>query len=848
MIKGLRRILSHGLARFIAEDCTGSDRARVSYDPQQQYRTVVMQQGRVTLEADWNESQQIQSEEARNETLDIVGRTGTCDDGFRITQDLAAPDFHIEAGTMYLGGERIHLAPRTSYSEQPDWLSPDPPNPSPPADELIYLHLIEQEVSAVEDSDLKDVALGGPDTAQRTRILRRIERLAVPSLDCGEALKQAIQQWNAAGLDLLPKSLRLIPQAMLKVGFDPTGTAPDPCDPTVQGGFLGALNQLIRIQISGSTSFLWGYDNASFLYRVNVVDLSTLQLQSAPVDAFHQPRAQQAVEIILPTARLNNGEYVAAGSGLVQTLLAAYDPQTQQIKLPTPLPSSFQSANPPPRVYLRVWEQELTFTPNVPIDLGTTGVQVTLQPGTGGAFHVGDFWHFAVRPGAGQTVYPERYVSAFQPAEGPRQWVCPLAVITWPVNVGGTAIVQDCRQTFYPLVDELRVTHVLVQNDYGQSIPLANGDTVKANDLANGLLLLLKKQIDPASATTASCFLTMEVPFAVGYEAVGFQPIVLAASVGTPDPKTIAWVPTPGSQQFLISQLPKTTVVGVPFTHDWDLFPATTSAATWQYVMENAEANVTASDPQAFAGFMAVNNQIIGAGVAKLTMSVSPPFIQNAGGYVGVVFNFAGINDFWLFTFSAYAQSSESAGFAGYFLSCVLTHYQNGAVAQTTTGPQTSTHSLGVVFEDPTTLGFTITQTPGAAPSFSMSYTLTSSAPTPPFQVSFTSAPTTLVTGSSVGLVSNWTGRTDFTALEIDYNDGHSQVFLPPAGSGPILTRLTVKRDFLRPASAVLAPFSRGDQLPAPRPDFSMWFWVLPTVAGYGYGATSQTGIGTELL
>ena len=43
----------------------GSDRARVSYDPNQHYRSVVMQQGRVTLEADWNENQAIFGEELR---------------------------------------------------------------------------------------------------------------------------------------------------------------------------------------------------------------------------------------------------------------------------------------------------------------------------------------------------------------------------------------------------------------------------------------------------------------------------------------------------------------------------------------------------------------------------------------------------------------------------------------------------------------------------------------------------------------------------------------------------------------------------------------------------------------
>ena len=59
----------------------GSDRARATYDVGRQYRSVVMQQGRVTVEADWNESQTIAAEEERNEAFDFVGPAGTPDDG-----------------------------------------------------------------------------------------------------------------------------------------------------------------------------------------------------------------------------------------------------------------------------------------------------------------------------------------------------------------------------------------------------------------------------------------------------------------------------------------------------------------------------------------------------------------------------------------------------------------------------------------------------------------------------------------------------------------------------------------------------------------------------------------------
>jgi pimeloyl-ACP methyl ester carboxylesterase len=97
----------------------------VAYDPQQLYRGVVAQQGRVTLEADWNEQLQTAAEEQRAELQDIVGSSGTPDDGYAIS---AAPgpspspayDIVISKGTMYVGGVRAHLATDAKCSAQAD--------------------------------------------------------------------------------------------------------------------------------------------------------------------------------------------------------------------------------------------------------------------------------------------------------------------------------------------------------------------------------------------------------------------------------------------------------------------------------------------------------------------------------------------------------------------------------------------------------------------------------------------------------------------------------------------------------------------------------------------------------
>jgi hypothetical protein len=222
---------------------------------------------------------------------------------------------------MYVGGQRAVFPaadpgqqPFTySYFDQPDLIHPfDPSDGSPaviPQQEFIYLHLFEQEVSAVEDPDLKDVALGGPDSTQRLRLMRRVERLSSEAGDCASALDQARGAWLKRGLLFDSPTMRLLPLAALQVSFNPSNTSSDPCDPVATGGYLGAENQLVRVQISdagladGQARLLWGYDNASFIYRVTInPDDKTLQLNQSPVDAFHSPKAGQVVEVLRTAA------------------------------------------------------------------------------------------------------------------------------------------------------------------------------------------------------------------------------------------------------------------------------------------------------------------------------------------------------------------------------------------------------------------------------------------------------------------------------------------------------------------------------------------------------------------
>jgi len=80
-----------------------ADIARITYDPTRQYRTVVRQQGRVTLEADENEAATLASEALRLETIDIFGPAAAIGDGYRVGSASGPGGISIHSGIFYLG-------------------------------------------------------------------------------------------------------------------------------------------------------------------------------------------------------------------------------------------------------------------------------------------------------------------------------------------------------------------------------------------------------------------------------------------------------------------------------------------------------------------------------------------------------------------------------------------------------------------------------------------------------------------------------------------------------------------------------------------------------------------------
>jgi hypothetical protein len=435
----------------------GSDRARISFDPTRDYRSVVAQQGRVTLEADINEQAMIASEALRLETIDFIGPAGTPDNGYQVSVD-GSGNVSVGPGTMYVGGWRMELAGSVNLASQPEWLDmPAPSQTAQSGNDLVALLVTEQSISATEDQALQEVALGGPDTAARTRLMQHFVEIPTSESQCGAAEKDLNETLEKMGLILNSKTLELDFIATLEVGFFPPTQPADPCCPPAQGGYLGADNQLVQVTVSSFTSpsgnLLWGWNNASFLYRATVVGPQVLQLSQAPVDAAHTPQPGQVIEVLRTTTVLGDSaddNYVAAPQGLIVTLGTGtvYDPTTQQLTVPpgTTLPTD------PNTLFVRLWQAQVPFTSGQQVQLdNVSGLAVTVKIKAlpTGSLLARPFWCFAVRPNTPQQVYPQRYLEGPQPADGPRQWLCALAVLTPGAAAG--PVTPDCRLTFLPL-------------------------------------------------------------------------------------------------------------------------------------------------------------------------------------------------------------------------------------------------------------------------------------------------------------------------------------------------------------------------------------------------------------
>ncbi len=140
------------------------DFSRSTFDPKQHYTTVRMQQGRMQLDADWNEQMDILLHLLRVQAQDLLGPYGAParSAGFAISlpeRGGLQDDLRIAAGRYYVDGILVENDSDTLFRAQPYWPNADLREAMHDADRcVIYLDVWERHLSGAEAPSLRSFA------------------------------------------------------------------------------------------------------------------------------------------------------------------------------------------------------------------------------------------------------------------------------------------------------------------------------------------------------------------------------------------------------------------------------------------------------------------------------------------------------------------------------------------------------------------------------------------------------------------------------------------------------------------------------------------------------------------
>lgn len=261
------------------------DFTRTTFDPALCYTGVRLQQGRVQLDADWNEQVDIAAERVRAGARDMIGAAGgpLPTPGFEIVTDpstlpaavvadltargllpLAPGNVLVMPGRYYVDGVLVDNPAITTLMAQPEGGG----TALAEGRHLLYLDVWEQHLTFVEAESIREVALGGPDTATRTRQVWQVR--AMPVNDAFHCLSTDNATWDAL---VAGSTGRMTARA------EPAATSSDPCVVPASAGFRGLQNRLYRVEIHtggalGTATMKWSRDNGTVLFPIEEVNVN----------------------------------------------------------------------------------------------------------------------------------------------------------------------------------------------------------------------------------------------------------------------------------------------------------------------------------------------------------------------------------------------------------------------------------------------------------------------------------------------------------------------------------------------------------------------------------------------
>lgn len=464
------------------------DFSRITFEPDKHYLRVLMQQGRVQLDADWNEQTDLLLNYVQNLAADLIGPHGGPhgNTGFKIILNPEDPlqldpdeknrltnlgilpleegDFLIGKGHYYVKGLLCINEEYSSYFSQAVSTSVNiSEDPSP---FLFYLDAWERHITVNENEHIRELALGGADTTTRSQVVCqvKIKHLENTALDCKnyseflEEIKNIIKPGNG-------KLLARIQPPDQSIEDDACLISPD-------AGFRGAENQLYRVEIhhprlpnddnTGYTdaSFKWSRENGSVIFPIadlafsgeGNATITTVTLQHLGRDDRFSLTVGDWVEIV-------DDDTVLEGRAEKLLQIIAIDPVLKQVILegkPETNVGQDKSKHP----LMRRWDSPGAVPVEVPLTNDgwiplEDGIQVKFEFTQDDILQTGDFWLIPARTETGNIIWPtkievvegeEEIVPEALLVRGVQHFYAPLATLF--IDQSGTPILGDCQCKF----------------------------------------------------------------------------------------------------------------------------------------------------------------------------------------------------------------------------------------------------------------------------------------------------------------------------------------------------------------------------------------------------------------
>jgi hypothetical protein len=369
-----------------------------------------------------------------------------------------------------------------TYLHQPDFVfstksgAVSPP-PLPNGFSQIYLDVWERAITYAEDDSIREVALGGPDTAARSKLVWQV-KWTQPSEGgeqppCGTPPPPAPRGWL---------------QAMAKQ----SSPSPNPCIINPNAAYTGPENQLYRVEINrggaagttpgSSATFKWSRENGSVIYpiasgggsatvvveslgrddRFGLVEGNLVEVQDDRSVLLNLPGnllPVQSIDSTAMTVTLNGTPDGVLGSDeTLHPLLrrwdqATGDPAERGLTLDTDNAAFVEEG---------VWRTledgvQIRFQPADPVQSPPSTPTPPVNQ-----YLTGDYWLIPARTATGDVEWPKvtdaqgnpetdgqgNIIPVALPPHGITHYYAPLAVVS--VSANGVFVETNCRSSFPP--------------------------------------------------------------------------------------------------------------------------------------------------------------------------------------------------------------------------------------------------------------------------------------------------------------------------------------------------------------------------------------------------------------